>query len=370
MDLVEAERFSTLVGAIYDCALDPGRWMTALGGLCAEMDFLIANLSLQPSPDAMPLLSINYGLTPEQEALMHSFAHEIPWIWGGLERLMSLPLEEPVRLLDVNPDAFDCDMGREFSGPLGIVDNMSIGLTRDGGSISSIGFGRHRDAPPIGLREKAVARLFVPHVKRALVISRLLEARTIERGAYAATLDGLAVAVLLVGPGLRLLHANRAGEAMLRAADPLGLRAGKVTAPSGLAAALAVAVAAPRAGLGRRGLGVPARRADGEALVLHVLPLSEAEPLAEAMAAIFVAPALAAPPAPMTAVAALFDLTPAEARVLELTGAGRTNAEIAAALGVAVSTVRSHLLRLFDKTGTNRQAELVGLLASFSLPLG
>lgn len=136
-----------------------------------------------------------------------------------------------------------------------------------------------------------------------------------------------------------------------------------MTAPSGLAAAL-------RVGIGRRGLGVPAWRADGEALALHVLPLSEAGPLAEATAAIFVAPAQAPPPAPMAAVAALFDLTLAEARVLELIDAGRTNAGIAAALGVAVSTVRSHLLRLFDKTGANRQAKLVGLLASFTLPIG
>ena len=41
-----------------------------------------------------------------------------------------------------------------------------------------------------------------------------------------------------------------------------------------------------------------------------------------------------------------------------------------AALGVAVSTVRTHLLRLFEKTGTHRQADLAALLASFSLPIG
>lgn len=57
--------------------------MTALGGLCAEMDFLIANLSLQLAPDAMPLLSISYGLTPEQEALMHSFTTRSPGSGAG-----------------------------------------------------------------------------------------------------------------------------------------------------------------------------------------------------------------------------------------------------------------------------------------------
>jgi DNA-binding CsgD family transcriptional regulator len=100
-----------------------------------------------------------------------------------------------------------------------------------------------------------------------------------------------------------------------------------------------------------------------------VLPLGEATPPANATAALFVAPAVQPPPPPLAAVAALFELTPSEARVLELVGAGRGNAEVAAALGVSVATVRTHLLHLFDKTGTHRQAELAALLASFSLPL-
>ena len=113
----------------------------------------------------------------------------------------------------------------------------------------------------------------------------------------------------------------------------------------------------------------PARRSDGEELVIHLLPLAPAGAIAGAVAAIFVAPAVTPRPAPLAAIAALFDLTPGEARVLELIGAGRTNAEIAVVLGVAISTVRTHLLRLFEKTGTHRQAELVGLMASFTLPL-
>ena len=104
-------------------------------------------------------------------------------------------------------------------------------------------------------------------------------------------LDGLSVAVLLVGSDLRLLHANRAGETLLRTGDPLGVRGGRLTGPAKLTAALAVALAAPREDLGRRGLGIPARRDDGEELVLHVLPLAEAGLMPEAAAAIFVAAA-------------------------------------------------------------------------------
>jgi DNA-binding CsgD family transcriptional regulator len=43
--------------------------------------------------------------------------------------------------------------------------------------------------------------------------------------------------------------------------------------------------------------------------------------------------------------------------------------EVAEALGVAPSTVRTHLKRLYAKTGASRQADLVKLVAKFSSPL-
>jgi DNA-binding CsgD family transcriptional regulator len=43
--------------------------------------------------------------------------------------------------------------------------------------------------------------------------------------------------------------------------------------------------------------------------------------------------------------------------------------ETSAALGIAESTVKTHLHRVFDKTGARRQADLVKLAAGFSNPL-
>ena len=43
--------------------------------------------------------------------------------------------------------------------------------------------------------------------------------------------------------------------------------------------------------------------------------------------------------------------------------------EVAEALGIAEATVKTHLHRLFAKTGTRRQADLVKLVAGFANPL-
>jgi DNA-binding CsgD family transcriptional regulator len=369
---IPTEEFSTLVGSIYECAISPSLWPATLASLRGRMDFANASLDLLAMPTGKVLVNASSGLSEEWVEQGRQYGAEIVDQWGGVERMNGYPLEEPIQMSVVNPpgltrsNRYYADWGE----PHGIIDVVAIALARGTSTLGTVAFSRHVDVGPIGVAELAALRLFIPHLKRAVTTSRLLEARAVEAATYASVLDGLSVGVLLVAPDLRLLHANRAGEALLRSGDPLGLRRGRIIAPASVASALTVALAAPLDGIGRRGLGIPARRRDGEELVLHLLPLSPATALAPAVAAaIFVAPATAPRPTPIAALTALFDLTPSEARVLDLIAAGRTNADIARALGVAMSTVRTHLLRLFDKTRTHRQADLVALVASFSLPI-
>jgi DNA-binding CsgD family transcriptional regulator len=48
--------------------------------------------------------------------------------------------------------------------------------------------------------------------------------------------------------------------------------------------------------------------------------------------------------------------------------AGGTQSDIAKKLGLAVSTIKTHLLRVFEKAGCKRQADLVRLASSLSVP--
>lgn len=52
-------------------------------------------------------------------------------------------------------------------------------------------------------------------------------------------------------------------------------------------------------------------------------------------------------------------LTPAQARVLELTVRGRSNQEIAGELHIQEGTVEAHLTRIFRKSRTASRAELM-----------
>ena len=59
----------------------------------------------------------------------------------------------------------------------------------------------------------------------------------------------------------------------------------------------------------------------------------------------------------------LYGLTPAESRVAVQLGQGEPAPAVARTLGVSVNTVKTHMRRIFDKTGVNRQAEFAGLMA-------
>lgn len=61
-------------------------------------------------------------------------------------------------------------------------------------------------------------------------------------------------------------------------------------------------------------------------------------------------------------IGALFDLTPAEARIARGIAEGASPADLSRKLAVSVETVRSQLKKVYAKTSTNRQSELAALM--------
>jgi DNA-binding CsgD family transcriptional regulator len=119
---------------------------------------------------------------------------------------------------------------------------------------------------------------------------------------------------------------------------------------------------------------VPLTGAEGERYVAHALPLTSGARRRAgigltAAAALFIrktAPVASARP---EVIAAAFKLTPTELRVLLAIVELGSVPEVAAALGIAGTTVRWHVGRLFEKTGAKRQADLIKLVTGYATPL-
>ena len=374
---ISPERLSQLIGLIYDCAIDPARWPIALDAIRVEIGGANAALDLLALPHGTHLLQTSVNIASPYRETRADYGADVLTMWGGPESMQQLPIDEPRSLLAVNPDAESMGLAifEEWAKPQGIADVMGVFLARDGETFGTVGFGRSRRDGPYGARELEIMGLLVPHLQRAAAINRLLDIAALERSTFAALFDALSVPVLLVSRGSRLVHANRSGQALLDEGDVLKAQGGVLTtreAGAGRALAAAVAEATERPDqLDRKGLGIPLRRPDGEVGALHVLPLArDALPgRAEPLAAVFVARSLSPLVAPTQIFSALFGLTPGEGRVFDHIVAGRSVAQTAEALGVADSTVKTHLLRVYDKTGVRRQAELVHMAASLAAPV-
>ena len=66
----------------------------------------------------------------------------------------------------------------------------------------------------------------------------------------------------------------------------------------------------------------------------------------------------------------LYGLTPAESKLASLLAEGLSLEAAGQALGIRHNTARTHLARVFDKTGTSRQAELVARILCGPAMLG
>ena len=78
-------------------------------------------------------------------------------------------------------------------------------------------------------------------------------------------------------------------------------------------------------------------------------------------------PLLGQPP-DINFVAAMLDLTPAEARLASLLAVGLDLTAIAAAQGVSINTVKTQLRSVYAKTDTRRQPELIRLISRSCAP--
>jgi DNA-binding CsgD family transcriptional regulator len=65
---------------------------------------------------------------------------------------------------------------------------------------------------------------------------------------------------------------------------------------------------------------------------------------------------------------AIYGLSPAQVRLARLIVDGNDLAASSDLLGVSVNTLRTHLQRMFDRTGVRNQAALVGVLLSAEAP--
>jgi DNA-binding CsgD family transcriptional regulator len=371
------EHLSRLIGEIYDAALDASKWSAVLGKAAHFVGGSSAALFSKDAASGSGNIYYEFGTDPYYRQLyFEKYVKLDPATTGHF----FAEIEQPIAVADLMPyhEFLETRFYREWAQPQGVVDFVATVLDRSATSVAMFGVFRNERDGLVDDETRQRVRRIVPHIRRAVLVSRLIDLKTTEAATFADTLDGLSAGMCLLDADGRVVHTNVAGRLILDEGDFLSESNGRIVVRDGkterVLRELLVAAGGGDAAIGTDGIALPLRARDGTSYVAHLLPLTSgarrvAGAAYSATAALFVRksaiPAVSSP----EVIARAYKLTPTELRVLlAIVDVGGVP-EVALALGVAESTVKTHLGHLFEKTGVARQADLVKIVAGFSTPL-
>jgi DNA-binding CsgD family transcriptional regulator/PAS domain-containing protein len=372
----DSKQLSVLIGDIYDAALDPSQRTDVLDKIASftggHSGGLLSKHALSTSENHYCYI----GSAPES---LQAYSESYPKLDSTADP-MSIGVGQVVSTADLVPyEEFRRGrFYREWARPHGWVDVASGVIEKSATSCTFLSVVRHEASGLVDDEMRRRMALVVPHIRRALLIGKAINQREADAVCFSDILDGLSAGIILLDANGRIVHANAAANAILDAEDFLRTVGGRLVASDvPINAALydiLIAADAGDAALGIKGVALPLTARDGERYVAHVLPMTSGARRRmgagyNAAAALFIRKTALEAFSPPEVIGRMYKLTPSELRVLlAIVNIGGVP-EVAAALGVAVTTVKTHLSRLFEKTGVARQADLVKLVAGFSTPL-
>jgi DNA-binding CsgD family transcriptional regulator/PAS domain-containing protein len=373
MTILQANRFSSLLGEIYDAAVDPALRSGALEQVSHFVGGCAATILSRDSARLSIEIHQHFGTESRFRQLYRDRYVELDPL---IDRHLTHAAEQTIGVTDVMPhaDFLATSFYREWVEPQGAIDLATIALEKSAARTTILQVLRHRSRGTVDEPMRERMRLLAPHLQRSRIMGRQIRARSHTVDDLADVLDGLSTAVCLLDADGRVMHANAACRRLFADANLLALVGERIVARNtqvdkifrGLceidpdSGALSVA---------RRQIEL-ATSVEGQHYLLQAFPLKRDHSLSRDVAAtaLFVQKVSTTPWLAADAIAAAFRLTPSELRVLmaivEIGGVP----DIAAKLGIAETTVKTHLGRLFEKTGAGRQADLVKIAAGFAVP--
>jgi len=356
---------SAFVGLIYDTVVDPDAFPTMLNRLA---DLLGATSGAQfgtydSKTHATRILAPR--LDPED---LYSYSEYWASVWRRSEK-------HPIGTVIV-PKMFisgehhrRANISNEWFKRHGLEAMMGTNLLNDGSISTVVSVSRPYSKGDFDTTEVGLFGTFIRHLQRAVQLRLHLAALDGPPTSSAEVLNRLPQAVLLVDALARVIFANQTAEGVLRTGSGLslghdGLRAGTLGETRRLRQIIANC-AAPGHELGGAGERLRLSRENRAPLTVLVVPHRTRVTWIDVLrptALLFITDPQQAAMVRSEWLRQDFGLTPAEAGFTrEILKADGLQA-VADRLGISVTTARTHLAHVFDKTGTRRQAELVRLI--------
>lgn len=359
-----------LTGALYGAAAD-GLWQRPVEAVLARCAGSSGSLMILGADGAAPSLLAMPGYSPTALRLYAEHFHAVD-LWAKLGRLR--PSLRAVIGAEHVPDAeFErsevwTDYAREHVGAFHLLGAVfSLGDGRN----ACIGLHRLRGQEPFAAGERAWLDALLPHVRSALRLERRLRAQDVAGTIASSVLDRLACGLVVARQDGTVLLANAAAVSLGDRGGPLRLGDGhRPLAATARAAGPSLGHLVRLAAGGGPGGVVHLPRDAGPGVVALVTPLPAGllpDQPARGLALLVLTDLRDGAPDVAGLLRQLYGLTPAETALAVALADGLRLAEFAEARRVRLTTVRSQIRAVLDKTGCRRQSELVRLVTRLGM---
>ncbi len=350
---------SSLVDRIYESAFAPESWPIVLRGLGGIVDtrsawnFVISDGKIRKW--AASTARVEAALAP---LFLSGFLARTE----RMKRLLNARPSGFITELDVfTPEEWERDTAFQILRAAGYGWGAGTAISLPTQETFGVALEREHALGPVNRAQLDELDALRPHLARSAVIAARLQME--KARAASETLAALGLPAFVLNAQGKVLAANSLIEGLAdfvlwRAMDHVSLT--DRSADRMLRDAIA-AIDAPHGGV----RSFPARHVEsGATMVAHVIPirLSARDIFMRCAAALVLTPVTAPKAPPVELVQSLFDLTPAEAQVARGLAAGETVDSLAGARGVSENTIRMQVRGVLEKTGCNRQADVVALL--------
>lgn len=242
---------------------------------------------------------------------------------------------------------------------------MGARLTRPGSSETLLGLLRASGRSPFSDHDRETATSLIPHLHRAINLWQ--DAKVLHQDAALGNelMEQLGLAVFGLDKDGRVVYANQAGEALLRAGSSLRIKHGQLAAPNS-ADNDALRSAIIRVAKSRRGESLALQAPSGTHhewfLSIAKNPCQSPNPFNTSAILITARRRADSPLVTANQLQRAFGLTPAEAAVAEALIEGTAPEDYADAKGISPNTVRTQVRAILSKTNSRSQVKAVSTM--------
>jgi DNA-binding CsgD family transcriptional regulator len=354
-----------LIGLIYDAAVSAELWPELLGRLATTFRCSFADVFARTETwSQYKGVAVGMDDTEYQQEFLGVWTKRNIWAARHPVRVAG----EIITTSEMVPRAEleRSEMFSAFLGPRDLHEGLRLSTWSGEGWVNDISLLRSWSVGAFTHKELELAAMLLPHLQRAVAISRSVQPGPKGVKTGLELLAQLMQPALLVDGDGRLLRGNPAADALALRQEGIRIVAGQVQAASRhLTAELHAAIAAATLPIQPHATAVSLEVAGGRPMSVLVMPVSGRRtwPIPDGGAVLLLITQPVAPRAPdLAELRDRFRLTAAETALAAQIAAGGSVASMAASTGRSVHTIRTHLARLMQKTHTSRQSELVRCL--------